>query len=245
MPLRQKLRKVFSSSRISKKLSRGKIAILCHDEDSVLHIKKVKPYKPKYDKNGNVIPEIYKPGEVPRPKYREPRDKNHIDALARFSFRLVENPSIVSEISPLDTEKNNLSSPSLTLESPLVAIHRSSSVPDLSPRHIYQADERRSCPGLSNESMSPGSLTSPESNTFGNSVFSRTSDDGTLGSENPFGSFQWTQASSVDESGCDFSQPYQQRASHSSSPSHASMKTQTNPESTNLECAMGHLSLQA
>lgn len=64
----------------------------------------ITPRKPKYDKNGKVKIELYKPHEVPPSKYRGPFDPKHIKALADYSWgaALTERPrSIVSQCSPM------------------------------------------------------------------------------------------------------------------------------------------------
>ncbi|KAI5289323.1 hypothetical protein KEM54_004072 [Ascosphaera aggregata] len=87
-----------------------------------IKVPKVKPYKPKYDKNGKPIPELFKPHEIPRSKYRGPVDQAHMDNLAAYSFRLAqrERPrSAVSSISPTATRlETGRSSFSLDQEEP-------------------------------------------------------------------------------------------------------------------------------
>ncbi|KAI5290068.1 hypothetical protein KEM52_000578 [Ascosphaera acerosa] len=71
-----------------------------------IKVPKVKPYKPKYDKDGKVIPELYKPHEMPRSKYRGPVDPAHWDRLMAYSLRLAqrERPrSVLSDCSPMAT----------------------------------------------------------------------------------------------------------------------------------------------
>ena len=63
----------------------------------------ITPRKPKYDKNGKVKIELFKPHEVPPSKYRGPFDPKHLKALADYSWgaALTERPrSIVSQCSP-------------------------------------------------------------------------------------------------------------------------------------------------
>lgn len=250
MPIRQKLKKVFSPSRISKKLSRGKIALISSNGECIFHTTKIKPYKPKYDKNGKLIPELYKPGETPRPKYREPIDKDHVNTLARFSFGLAEKNrrlSIASGVSPMDTREYEESSHPLALEKLAPSmIHRSSSLPELSHMRTYSHDKSPRTSGLFDDNYCPRALSSPDTCAFRDSLFSsQMSDDDPWSSKNPFGSFQWTQASSVDESGCDSSQLDQQRLSQASSSFHVQIKTHAEMESANLAYAMNRLQLQA
>ncbi|KAI5310013.1 hypothetical protein KEM55_001931 [Ascosphaera atra] len=73
-----------------------------------LDLPKIKPYKPKIDKRtGKPIPEIYKPHEVPRSKYRGPFDQAHLDRLQSYSLHVAsmerDRPrSVLSSRSPLE-----------------------------------------------------------------------------------------------------------------------------------------------
>ncbi|KAI5303790.1 hypothetical protein KEM56_007191 [Ascosphaera pollenicola] len=109
MPFREKLKAIFQfrdKNRSSKKKGHGPSAKEAPPRRPAIKVPKVKPYKPKYDKNGKQIPELYKPHEIPRSKYRGPFDQAHLDRLAAYSFRLAqrERPrSVVSSFSPTAT----------------------------------------------------------------------------------------------------------------------------------------------
>ncbi|KZZ88265.1 hypothetical protein AAP_05086 [Ascosphaera apis ARSEF 7405] len=119
MPFREKLKAVFqfrSKHRSSKKKNKEPspsaketattTTTTTPPRRPAIKVPKVKPYKPKYDKNGKPIPAVYKPHEIPRSKYRGPFDQAHLDRLAAYSFRLAqrERPrSAVSSFSPTAT----------------------------------------------------------------------------------------------------------------------------------------------
>ncbi|WEW61179.1 hypothetical protein PRK78_006669 [Emydomyces testavorans] len=100
MPLRQKLKRIFSrpSPSPSKPTSPAKpTTILLAGIKPI----KIKPRPTTTDPHGNPLIELYQPHEVlPRSKYRGPFDAQHLRALAEYSIpaATVERPrSVVSE----------------------------------------------------------------------------------------------------------------------------------------------------